>query len=631
MTSTLTQPAPFVPADMVEPILLNQLSSTLNPLSCLSMLTQLNDRGSLHDAAQTAVQRLNSFLTTQSLADRSVYKSKHKPPPHGCCHNTLDFKHMPIIWDTGASQGLTPFLNDFIHYEPAHIPVRDVSKVNYVTRIGTVMYKFRATNGDDIFLPGVAFHLPSAEIRLLSPQSYHQRWGGSSTVDGKIVRMTLPNKCQHPNHVLEFPLTEQSNVPTLVGVSCTKEERTKIGPWLRSALVRTVLNFDSKCCTEVDDFEYEFQTMSTIFASVGPLGSVGNTNLSSGQKELLLWHWRLGISMSRVQELMVPHRAKDQNGMVDLMPSVITPKFATSATCVIPKCAACELSRARKRSAAVVKQHAIEEKEGILSANQYSPGDLVSLDQYVCATPGRLYSGYGREAEHNRFHGGTIFNDAASGAIWIENQVSLGANETVCAKARFEEWLYELSCAEVKRYHSDNGVFSADEFRDDCDSKFQKQTFSGVGAKHQNGRAERAIQTVMYMARTFMIHTSLHWNERGTDDIALWPFAVRHAVWLHNRLPNHVTGLSPIEILTGTRSDHRDLRRTHVWGCPVYVLDPKLQDGKKIPKWNRRSRQGQFLGFSDEHSSLVANVRHLTTGHVSPQFHVVFDDHFHTV
>ena len=37
------------------------------------------------------------------------------------------------------------------------------------------------------------------------------------------------------------------------------------------------------------------------------------------------------------------------------------------------------------------------------------------------------------------------------------------------------------------------------------------------------------------------------------------------------------------------------------------------------------------MGFSDEHSSLVANVRNLSTGFVSPQFHVVFDDLFQTV
>jgi hypothetical protein len=86
-----------------------------------------------------------------------------------------------------------------------------------------------------------------------------------------------------------------------------------------------------------------------------------------------------------------------------------------------------------------------------------------------------------------------------------------------------------------------------------------------------------------------------------------------------------------LELLTKTKADHRDLLRSHVWGCPVFVLDPKLQDGKKIPKWNRRSRLGQFMGFSDEHSSLVANVRHLTTGFVSPQYHVVFDDLFQTV
>jgi hypothetical protein len=114
--------------------------------------------------------------------------------------------------------------------------------------------------------------------------------------------------------------------------------------------------------------------------------------------------------------------------------------------------------------------------------------------------------------------------------------------------------------------------------------KHQKQTFSGVGAKHQNGRAGRSIQTIMYMACTFMIHVSLHWDEQGSNAVALWPFAVRHVVWLYNHMPNGLTGLSPMEILTGTCSDHRDLLRTHMWGCPVYVLDHKLQDGKKIPK-----------------------------------------------
>ena len=34
--------------------------------------------------------------------------------------------------------------------------------------------------------------------------------------------------------------------------------------------------------------------------------------------------------------------------------------------------------------------------------------------------------------------------------------------------------------------------------------------------------------------------------------------------------------------------------------------------------------------FLDEHSTLVANVRNLTTGYISPQYYVVFDDLFET-
>jgi len=213
----------------------------------------------------------------------------------------------------------------------------------------------------------------------------------------------------------------------------------------------------------------------------------------------------------------------------------------------------------------------------------------------------------------------------------VENQITLGAGDTLIAKQTFEDWLRDTAEVEIQHINSDNGVLTAEEFRDDCKEKSQKQTFSGVGAQHQNAKAERAIQTVMWMARTFMLHVSLHWTERGVEDIALWGFAVKHAAWLYNRIPNRVTSLTPMELLTNVKADHRDLLQSHVWGCPCYVLDPTLQSGKKIPKWNHRSRMGQFLGFSEEHSSLVARVRNLETCFVSPQYHVVFDDRFETV
>ena len=148
-------------------------------------------------------------------------------------------------------------------------------------------------------------------------------------------------------------------------------------------------------------------------------------------------------------------------------------------------------------------------------------GDFVSTDQFVCRTPGRLPSGYGCEGRNGRFNGGTIYNDAASGLIWVENQVSLGASETIMGKERFEQWLYYTACVEVKHFHGDNGIFSSEEYRLECSEKKQSQSFLGVGAQHQNSKAERAIQTIMYMACTFLVHSSLHWTDMGADDISL--------------------------------------------------------------------------------------------------------------
>jgi hypothetical protein len=49
------------------------------------------------------------------------------------------------------------------------------------------------------------------------------------------------------------------------------------------------------------------------------------------------------------------------------------------------------------------------------------------------------------------------------------------------------------------------------------------------------------------------------------------------------------------------------------------------------PKWEPRSRRGIYVGHSPSHAGNVALVLNPRTGHVSPQYHVVFDDLFTTV
>jgi hypothetical protein len=66
--------------------------------------------------------------------------------------------------------------------------------------------------------------------------------------------------------------------------------------------------------------------------------------------------------------------------------------------------------------------------------------------------------------------------------------------------------------------------------------------------------------------------------------------------------------------------------------CPACVLYSRLQGGGKRPnKWVRRSRIALYLGSSPHHARLVALVLSPTTGYVSPQFHLKYDDFFETV
>jgi transposase InsO family protein len=180
----------------------------------------------------------------------------------------------------------------------------------------------------------------------------------------------------------------------------------------------------------------------------------------------------------------------------------------------------------------------------------------------------------------------------------------------------------------VLHYHTDNGVFTAAEFHKELADNKQGLTLSGVGAHHQNAMAERSIGVLFNMARTMMLHAKLRWPKAVTAK--LWPMALKHAEYLVNHVPakNHVC---PMDLIQGSHIPRDHLRNLHVWGAPAYVLHPKLQDGSKIPKWDPRSRQGLHLGWSPLHASSVPLVLNLTTGHVSPQFHVVFDDWFTTV
>ena len=182
----------------------------------------------------------------------------------------------------------------------------------------------------------------------------------------------------------------------------------------------------------------------------------------------------------------------------------------------------------------------------------------------------------------------------------------------------------------VDSCHTDNGVFKSQAFVDKILSNHQSIRYSGVGAKWQNGVSESAIRIVVSKACTMMIHAALQWPD--VDDDTLWPLAVSHAAYLYNHTPNPESGIAPFEIFIQTKSDGQALRNAHPWGCPTYVLEPRLSSaGGKIPKWQPRSRRAQCVGVSPVHAENIGLIRNLKTGYISPQYHLVYDDDFDTV
>ena len=371
-----------------------------------------------------------------------------------------------------------------------------------------------------------------------------------------------------------------------------------------------------------------------------------NKKLSVSQKETLFWYHRLShASLSWIQLLMRDRKwLRDHVSEHALHQGPFIPcKEPRGAVCDISgmKCAACLAAKARFRSPTAERpafrsptqlkldkfKAKIEgRREKKLKRNHTLPGDCISADHYISAVPGRLPHSFGRERQG--YTCGTLFVDHASGKVFNFCQFPNCAAETIQNKHRLET-LARNEGIYIKEYHSDNDTFASAAFKDDCGRQEQQQSFSGVGAQHQNGVAERNIQTVAQWARTSLVHAAYHCPAKSS--VRLWPMAIAYAVWVFNCLPQIDTGLCPNEIWSQIRFAHEDFRRAHVFGCPVYVLEPKLQDGKKIPKWDPRARLGIFVGFSALHSSLVPLVLNVRTGKISPQYHVIFDDKFETV
>ena len=97
------------------------------------------------------------------------------------------------------------------------------------------MYKLPGSDGSVQFAPSISYLMEDAAIRLHSPQTNYQSFGGSGEITSEATISHMGPDQHGVRHDIIFPLdVHGSNVPMLHDVSCTDEERESIGPHLRS-------------------------------------------------------------------------------------------------------------------------------------------------------------------------------------------------------------------------------------------------------------------------------------------------------------------------------------------------------------------------------------------------------------
>ena len=562
--------------------------------------------------------------------------------------NGYDTDSFMIAVDNCCSRCITNSLDDFI--EPpkkTNVRVRGIGGDVSATMIGTVTWNIDDDDGvtHEFTIPNTYYNAKSP-YRLLSPQHYAQitndnypkkrgTWCG--TFDDAIELHW--DQCKYKRTIRLDTLVNIALVRSAPGYKRFHAFCHEIGQIEASILNENEMysmpaetnmvsdNDGSEDEADATDDEQDDDSINTeneepatrrhpdlpndVFSDLRDDGEATvipedeDVQYSTAQAELLAWHYRLGHS---------PFAKIRQMSARGDLPAYLS-------TCKIPKCAACMYGKATKRA-----WRSKSPVNSLRTPPATAPGAVVAIDQMISSTQGLIGQMRGF-LTRQRYTVTTVFVDHYSALSYVHFQKSTSAAETIEGKRAFERYAKKHGIS-VNHYHADNGIFAEAEFIKALQADGQTISYCAVNAHHQNGKAEKKIRDLQELARTMMLHAKQRWPKAITAN--LWPYAMRMANDVSNAAPGIADAISPIEKFSQV-SVAPKVKHCHTFGSPVYVLDTKLQSGKSIPKWKHKARIGIYLGASPRHSRKVALVLSLTTGHVSPQFHVVFDDLFETM
>ena len=306
---------------------------------------------------------------------------------------------------------ITPELSDFAI---SLVPSTTKSLGSFTTASTTVSGERKATwlikdfNRVTRSLTIIAYYVPEATICLFSPQMYinENPTNSSLFLDSTGIALTLT--C---GTILRFPLQNGSNLPIMLTQQSLHKPKSTCTPHI--PICNPIINSLQFLCSTT----YTILMTGTILHLVDKpsvLTSLSedavlkqaNINIFPEQPELLLQHYELEhINIKHVQSLLQkPHSGE---------PGIIRPSK--------PMCAVCQYTKQKRQqpSKNTTTLPPIPTIGG-LSDNVTEPGQRVSVNLYVVATPDCLPNTFGKEKIESQFTGGAIFVDHVS--CYVLNQ-----------------------------------------------------------------------------------------------------------------------------------------------------------------------------------------------------------------
>ncbi len=358
------------------------------------------------------------------------------------CFQSIVNSNSFLIIDSGASVCITPHRSDFVSYQKSKMKIKDSSSSKTVAGEGLLWWKVEDIAGQTVTLELLGYHILGAEVCLLSPQVLLSIFGGHTTQTKQLVEVCLENGWILQAHLCprRLPLLPfvPSDIPTSFWCDAFAYSAADVGQ------TKTILSSD-------------------------------NQNLSSFQKELLLWHQRLShANLPWIKTLMCDRKWLHNPATASSLPSgPFIPSTSWAPTCDVwgLKCSECLCDKAATCTTKIVSKPHLPVKTNVLKRSHLVLGSCISVDHYTSSVMGGLPHTFG--SEQVGYSCGTLFVDHASRKLFNFCQYSTNANETISSKHRLE-LLARQEGITVKEYHADNGVFASNVFKEDCDSLHQK-------------------------------------------------------------------------------------------------------------------------------------------------------------